>query len=614
MPIGNNLDPQVYVEWGRRIAAGDWIGKDVFTGMPLYAYFLGLIFLIFKNSISAAVAVQLFMSSLNCLLIFIIGKRLFNLRIGFIAGLISCLYLPFLFNDAMLTSSILITTLNLLALYLLLCFEKKISWGYICTAGIVLGLAALSRASALLFLPCIMLWIIFAFRNLNLRKRLAFSLVLFLYAFAAILPVSMRNYLLTGEKILITPYGGINFYIGNNPAADGMFSPPRGMRRDSPGLIEDAQKIAEKISGKKLTLAETSDFWVKNTLGLIAQNPGTFSKLIARKFLYFWNGYEIPDVSNYYFIKRFVPLLRWPFFSFVVIGPLGLLGLALSFNKRRDIFIIYVFLLSYIVSIILFFINARYRLTIVPLVIIFSAFALDKLFEILHKHKYKPLMKYLLLLAAFALFVNIGAGIKRADYSVSYDNLGIALYGQGKIEEAREAFLKSIEIAPDYAEAYNNLGTIYFEQDDKEKAKEYFQRALDLQPGHPVFRQNMALVDGWIPPVEEAPSSAAAFIEQIKGMDKTAEEYKAVLERDPHDTTARVNLANIYLRLNKLDEALEEYKRALEEDPDLLLAHYNLGILYFKRKEFNAARKEWKAVLGLDPDFAPAKEALEKLP
>ena len=37
-------DSRGYDEWARRIAAGDWLGRDVFYQAPLYPYLLGVIY------------------------------------------------------------------------------------------------------------------------------------------------------------------------------------------------------------------------------------------------------------------------------------------------------------------------------------------------------------------------------------------------------------------------------------------------------------------------------------------------------------------------------------------------------------------------------------------
>ena len=38
-PVG---DARAYLAWAREIAAGDWLGREVFYQAPLYPYFLGV--------------------------------------------------------------------------------------------------------------------------------------------------------------------------------------------------------------------------------------------------------------------------------------------------------------------------------------------------------------------------------------------------------------------------------------------------------------------------------------------------------------------------------------------------------------------------------------------
>ena len=580
LPVGNNLDPHLYLEWGRYIAAGDWIGSGPYLGMPLYAYCLGVFFKLFGSGAPLVIAAQLFISALNCALIFLIAKRLFDTRVAVIAGVIGALYLPFLFNDGMITSSALITALNYSALYLFLRFEKNMSWLHLALAAVTLGLATLARASTLLFLPCIVLWIAAGFAKLSLNKKLGLSFLLCASFAFVILPVTIRNYVVMKERILITPYGGVNFYIGNNPWATGFYRPFETTRNDSAGLIEDSRKLAEKETGKELSLREASDFFVGRAMDFIRNTPGKFAILFGRKVLYFWNHYEVPDVLNYYFVKRFVPILRLPLFSFLVIGPLGILGIFLSLSRRRDLTLAYLFLGSYIFSISLFFINARYRITIVPIVIIFAAFFLNELVLRVKEKNYGLLLKCVPVLA-LALAVS-HLPIKRVDYATSYSNLGLVLSRQGKTEEAKGAFLKALSIRPDFPSAYNNLGTVYYNEGNKAKAKEYFVRAESYMPENPIYAHNVRKV-----------SDAAIKAE-------TAEDY--------------VNLGNSYLRRNMPDEAMVEYAKALELDANIPLLRYNLGILYFKKGDYKSARKEWETSLKLDPGLDAAKKALNELP
>ena len=42
--------------------------------------------------------------------------------------------------------------------------------------------------------------------------------------------------------------------------------------------------------------------------------------------------------------------------------------------------------------------------------------------------------------------------------------MGLVLKEQGKLKEALETYKKALEIKPDYAEAYNNMGVVIIEQ------------------------------------------------------------------------------------------------------------------------------------------------------
>ena len=48
------LDSADYDAWAMNIARGDWIGTGVFYAMPLYPYFLGVVYFLFGHFLSAA--------------------------------------------------------------------------------------------------------------------------------------------------------------------------------------------------------------------------------------------------------------------------------------------------------------------------------------------------------------------------------------------------------------------------------------------------------------------------------------------------------------------------------------------------------------------------------
>ena len=60
------VDLGYYRDWALRIAAGDWIGKEVFEQSPLYAYFLAIVFKIFGAGLLMPRLIQILIGSATC--------------------------------------------------------------------------------------------------------------------------------------------------------------------------------------------------------------------------------------------------------------------------------------------------------------------------------------------------------------------------------------------------------------------------------------------------------------------------------------------------------------------------------------------------------------------
>lgn len=358
IPLEQSLDPYIYDRWASEIAGGDWLGHGAFAGMPFYAYFLGLIYKVIGHKVAAAIIVQMLIGTASIVLLYKIGKKVFNKNVGVIAAAIATFYSMFMFYEGFLVSVSLEVFLFLFLIFLLLRIAERpsfIGWVFI---GVVLSCAILTRASVLLFLGFLVFWIIFSLKGKFLNKIVYIAGLL--GAVAVILgAVTVRNYIVSKDLIFITSHSGINFYIGNNPDADGTFMPPRYMVSRAEGLFYDAKLIAEKEEGKSLKPSHVSKFWYDRAFDFIRKEPLRYAGLVLRKKLLFSNGDEIYDVMNYDFFKRYSSLLRFPWVNFRVVFPLALLGIALSLKQGRKLLLLYFIIISHSLSIILFFVNSR---------------------------------------------------------------------------------------------------------------------------------------------------------------------------------------------------------------------------------------------------------------
>lgn len=80
---------------------GDWLAKGVVVGRgPVYVYFLAFLFKIFGTGFTAARVAQMALGSVNCILVYFLGKKIFSRSVGLISALICSTYGVLIYFDA----------------------------------------------------------------------------------------------------------------------------------------------------------------------------------------------------------------------------------------------------------------------------------------------------------------------------------------------------------------------------------------------------------------------------------------------------------------------------------------------------------------------------------
>jgi hypothetical protein len=225
------------------------------------------------------------------------------------------------------------------------------------------------------------MWMFFQFKNRLLPKAiLARWIILCAAALLVIAPVTVRNYSVSRDFVLIAWQGGYNFYLGNNPEATGWSTMAPQMHRSLEGGIADAIRLAEEERQTKLKASQISGFWYGKGIQSILSQPIAWLELMGRKTLYFWKGYEIPNAQNAYLNRDFSVLLdsllgkSLIYVPFGLVGPLSILGLLICLRRIRQYLLLYLFVLSYSASVIVFFVCSRFRMPVIPILIMFASF------------------------------------------------------------------------------------------------------------------------------------------------------------------------------------------------------------------------------------------------
>jgi lysophospholipase L1-like esterase len=81
---------------------------------------------------------------------------------------------------------------------------------------------------------------------------------------------------------------------------------------------------------------------------------------------------------------------------------------------------------------------------------------------------------------------------REPDYAVAWNNTGLKLVAEGRLDAAEAHYRRAIEIRPGYGKAYGNLGALLLRQGRLDDAIAQLERALEVQPTLPEAHHNLA--------------------------------------------------------------------------------------------------------------------------
>ncbi|MFO8056194.1 MAG: glycosyltransferase family 39 protein [bacterium] len=510
------IDQQAYDNWARRIAAGDWLGDKPFYQSPFYPYFLALIYMTIGRSFVSVYIIQALLSAACVFAVYGIGRRSFgDARVGVLAALLWALYkVDFFFVGQVLKTSPGMSLL-ILALWLFFVFRDRPSAGKGIAAGLAAGLVMVFRGNFLAVMPLLVLWIAVAEMRRSGRRAAIPLLALFLSVVVFPAIVAVRNYAVSGELVLTTAQGGVNFYVGNyRENTLGVGKDPEWARRIPRFEQEDFREKAEELSGRKLSDSELSKFWFRQGMAEIAADPFSYLERLRSKALLIINWQEIPDNLNYdFFRERYSWVLSLPLPAFWLAGSFGLAGLVLALLRRRGgLLALYFF--SYAATVLAFYVVNRYRFPLVPALLVFAAYGMVAAWDESSLKRWSTPVVFAVLVAAFAVtgsprwaqsspaqhWTKVGNAyaeenryadaIQAYEKALQYDQwyeralvgLAIAYEHKYRYSEAIEIYSHLVRIDPKNARHHYLLARTLEKRGDISKAREHYRKATELDP------------------------------------------------------------------------------------------------------------------------------------
>jgi 4-amino-4-deoxy-L-arabinose transferase-like glycosyltransferase len=338
----------------------------------LYPHVLA-VFYWFGASDRAVQYFQVLLHTASCVLVFIIGRHLFNTRTGLLAGLATAMHPMLLRYVADLHTETLLVFLSVLMTWCTIRFydEPTLKNGFFC--GVIGATAALAKGVLLPFsLAFGAVMFVRGLRKLGTPNPIAGVIVMFVTMALLIAPWTYRNYEVTnGKFVLITPGMPDAFlrgYIFTRVEFATLQRPPYTDAENESNTL--FRRIA-KESGTSWEADEVQDDVnnSKEMKRMIREHPlDTVRKVVVGMFT-FW--YEMTDLANS-LIPASLALISW---------GLTFIGLKRAHREHRPAWLLLLPILTLNAFVALLVPLGRYSVPILPLLCTLAAFGLDTLLE-----------------------------------------------------------------------------------------------------------------------------------------------------------------------------------------------------------------------------------------
>ncbi|MFH0983689.1 MAG: tetratricopeptide repeat protein [Planctomycetota bacterium] len=388
--------------------------------------------------------------------------------------------------------------------------------------------------------------------------------------------VGWRNYRVGGEIALTTFQAGPNFYIGNHQGATGRYIALRPGAEWPPLERQAATELAEAEVGRALTPREVSRYWFAKAWDYIRHHPLDWLRLLLYKWVLVWNAYELSDTESFTLYAHLSWLLGvlGKLNHFGVLGPLAAVGLAATARRWRNLWTLYAMIVVLAGGVALFYVFARYRYPLVPLLAIFAGAGVVEIVRTMRRLAGRrsetgaepagyPLRPWMMALLAGA--VAVGSNL-RFDHQhlldgTAYENWGVVLAEDGNNAAAAYLLAEALRYRPESPEIHTHLGAALAAQDRIDEALHHLGEALRLDPDFP---------------------------------------------------RAHFQVGLLYARLGRFDEAIQAYREALRTEPANAAAHYNIGAILDHQGRVEEAIAEYHQALAIDPNHAKTRQALQR--
>lgn len=315
----------------------------------------------------SVVVVQSVLGVVGVWLIGVIAGRAAGTKAARMAWIVAAVHPALVWSCAFALNEVLYSTLAMVVAACLMSADRSgtaasngtattASWMPSVAAGLAAGVAVLTKEGLLFFLVLGGGWLL-------LRRQWRTLAALSLGVLVVLAPWVGRNYAVHGRFVLTAAHGGVTFWTGNNPLADG-----EGDLAANP--TTKAARNALEAAHPGASAQEMDAIYYHEALGFVRERPGAWVWLEIKKAFYS----VVPIGPSYLLHSTLYRLGSW--IPYALLVPLALWGVGRLGRRALVIWPIGLMAASVLVMNLVFFPQERFRIPIVDPALIVCAAAL----------------------------------------------------------------------------------------------------------------------------------------------------------------------------------------------------------------------------------------------
>lgn len=522
------LDGAYYLEWARGLLTGSGSPDGAYYLAPGYPFFLACWLRLLGERFALLYLAQHALVGMTSISLGEYVRRHHGTLPGLACASLVLAFHPTLFFASVPVGESLAIALSAVALWIV----SRPGRARGVWAGVAIGLACLVRPA---LLPVPFCWA---------GRRGRHGIWLVLAAIAILIPVTVRNAIVSGHPVPVSANMGITLYHGNGPGAEGIFTPALGLSGAIDRQRAEATAEASRRAGSVLDDVQADRWWGREAVRVRLADPaGTLGLLVRRATLIAASseiGLDYAPRIDANPIRFMAPV---PFALLLGLAVAAVLGRGWSGTGGFDVVCLIVvgFATPFV-----FYVSSRYRLPMAVFLCVPAGIGVGVVVDAVRTRSGRAVLAALACIVTMAAsWIMPDSGLARSTEAGALANRALGWNRIGRLDRALVDIRRSLALVPDAPHALFLAGDVYSKAGRPKDAEAAYRLVLAADPGNVEAAGNLAAL--WIP--------AGRAREAIPVLERA-------LARRPDHRVCWTNLVVAHLAVGDRTAALEVARRA----------------------------------------------------